>query len=415
MLKNLFKFFRNNFNHINTAFFFMGFIVDSIFLPDYLSPVSRYLGAIYIAVAATLLLIKNNGDLLRPRKGKLCDVFDKVCVYNDKINYVINLAIAFVLGSGLSFVFIYYYRSVQVSVMWPILIVMLALMCMNEFVKNITRRALMEIAILMFTVYLYFIYVFPTLFYNLTTYTLVLSVVFALLFNIVLTRAILWEKEGLDININRFGYKLLAINIFIPVVMGILYITNNLPAVPVTLRSIEVYNEVQKSTDKKLGNIYTSINYDKNCARDVNTITDKKDYWNDFKELFIVKTIKVQNCGGITSVTNLGYSSTTIDATNATSNHSNRITVYTAVYMPGYFFQNNIVSHIWSHYENGNWVEKKRVSYPIVSGRDGGYRGYTYIDTPVDSLIGPGEGHWKIRVMNSDNRLIGEYRFNAIN
>ena len=201
MLKNTFKLFKDNFAHINTAFFFIGFIVDAILLPDYLSPVSKYLGAIYILVAAVLLLIKNNGDLLRPRRGKLCDVFDKVCVYNDKIKYAIDLAIAFVLGSGLSFVFIYYYRSVQISVMWPILIGMLALMCMNEFVKNITRRALMEIAILMFTVYLYFIYVFPSLFYSLTAYTLVLSVVFALLFNMILTRAILWEKRGLDINI----------------------------------------------------------------------------------------------------------------------------------------------------------------------------------------------------------------------
>ncbi len=389
MLKNTFKLFKNNFTHINTAFFFIGFIVDAILLPDYLNPISKYLGAIYIAVASALLLIKNNGDLLRPKKGKLCDVFDRVCVYNEKINYAIDLAIAFVLGSGLSFVFIYYYRSVQISVMWPILIGMLALMCMNEFVKNITRRALMEIAILMFTVYLYFIYVFPILFYNLTAYTLVLSVIFALLFNIALTRAILWEKRGLDININRFGYKLLAINIFIPVVMGILYITNNLPAVPVTLRNVEVYNEVIKVTDKKLGNIYTSVNYDKNCARNVNAITDKKDYWNDFKELFITKNIGVQKCTDIMAGT------------------ANRVTVYTAVYMPGYFFKNNMISHVWEYYENGNWVEKKRITYPIVSGRDGGYRGYTYIDNPAG-------GKWKIRVINNDNRLIGEYKFKVV-
>ena len=58
------------------------------------------------------------------------------------------------------------------------------------------------------------------------------------------------------------------------------------------------------------------------------------------------------------------------------------------------------------HYneKKSTWEQMKRVSYPIASGRDGGYRGFTSVDNPP-------VGDWKLRIINSDNRLIGEYAF----
>ena len=105
---NIGKIVQKNWRHIATLFFFAGFIVDSVFLPDYMDPISRYLGAIYILVAGFLLLIKNNGQLLKPNKNKiLCMAYDKVCVHKEKLSYTLDFALAFFIGSALSFVFIY--------------------------------------------------------------------------------------------------------------------------------------------------------------------------------------------------------------------------------------------------------------------------------------------------------------------
>ncbi len=401
---NLASLIRSNFKHLVTLSFFIGFIVDAILLPDYMNPISRYLGLIYILLAAALLLIKNNGALLRPRKGRMAMVCDGICRYQDKINPVLDILIAYAIGSGLSFVFIYYYRSVQIVLMWPILIVMLALMCANEFVKSASKRSIIEMALLMFTVYLYVLYVFPTLFYTLSNYVLILSIIFALIINMVFTRSILWEKEGTDEDVNKLGYRLLMINIAMPVIIGLLYITNSLPAVPITMKTVRAYNEVRREVVKNNSN-YLYTTYKDNCIPEFGSIDDTRDYLNQFKELFFKKVVHIGCVNDSSNIVTNNINTSTSTNIRATST-ANRVTLYTAIYMPGYFYKSNVVAHVWSHYDTtkGQWVDVKRVAYPIVGGRDGGYRGYTYIDNPAI-------GDWRLHVINNDNRLIGEYKF----
>ena len=391
-INNLIDIIKTNFKHVITAFFFIGFIIDSIYLPDYLSPWSRYLGAIYIFVATLAVIAKNNTKIISPLYSL------SQSKYKDTVSMIIDLIIAYAIGSTLSFVFIYYYRSVQVVAMWPILIGLIALMCINEFVKSAIKRSLIEISLLIFCIYLYLIYVFPFLFYALSSYILWVSIIFALLINMAIARILLYDRQveknlntkskieyltfKSDTEINNFGYKLLIVNIFIPLFILILYMTNNLPAVPITLKNIQVYNDVKRDVVKNNSN-YTYSIYNKDCERNSNLIIDKNDYATRLKELFFSKKIYV-NC----------------------KDTSSRVAAYTAVYMPGFFYKNNLISHVWMHYSTSSrsWTEIKRRDFAIVGGRDNGYRGFTYIDNPMI-------GDWKLRVINNDGRLIGEYKF----
>lgn len=386
----------NNWHHIATLFFFVGFIVDGVFLPDYMDPMSRYLGALYILAASLLLILKNNAQLLAPTHNKLLlrlytgiqSLYTRSKIQNwIKIEHIINFALALLIGSLLSYVFIYYYRSVQFVVMWPLLIGLFALMCINEFVRSEMRRNMIEIGIIMFAMYLYSVYVFPTIFYNLTNYTLILSMVFALLYNMFLTRMLVWGKSGDDTQVNRFGYGLLLANISAPIIVGLLYITNNLPAVPVTLKDVQVYNSVNREVVKN-NSVYTYRQYDANCYDSVGRIVDQDNYWKQAKELFFKRTVYI-GCH------NQEAASTT-----------NMVSVYTAVYIPGYFFKMNQIVTVWEYYdENKNsWQTIKNIAYPIASGRDAGYRGYTSVNNPKTGL-------WRVRILNNDTRLIGEYRF----
>ena len=104
-----------NWRHIATFFFFAGFIMDAWLLPEYNDPISRYLGFVYIIISALLLIIKNNAQVLGlPQLLK----FNFIFKYQNIFKYILDFALPFFIGSALSFVFIYYYRSVQIAVMW---------------------------------------------------------------------------------------------------------------------------------------------------------------------------------------------------------------------------------------------------------------------------------------------------------
>ena len=421
------NFIKTNFKHFATLFFFIGFIVDAVYLPDYLSPWSRYLGAIYILIATLMIIIKNNPKFISSNlipyrwRDRTISYWETAHKVRNICIIITDLTIAYAIGSTLSFVFIYYYRSVQVIAMWPILIGLVALMCVNEFVKDANKRALIEISILILCIYLYCIYLFPFLFFTLSSYVLWASVVFAIVINMAIARILLYDREinskeknknnleninKIDLvefkseeEINNFGYKLLIVNICIPLIILALYMSNNLPAVPVTLKNIQVYNDIKREVVKNDSNYIYSI-YNNKCQRNFGVVIDKNDYIARLKEMVWTKTIYTY-CKNTYSST---ASTTSIIA--ATGTVSDRVTVYTAVYIPGYFYQSNNISHVWMHYStsSSSWTEVKRRTFAIVGGRDGGYRGFTYVDHPES-------GDWKLRVINNDNRLIGEYKF----
>ncbi len=458
-LNQIINFIKAHFKHFATAFFFIGFVVDAIYLPDYLSPWSRYLGAVYILIATVAIIAKNNPKfvssffivkenvykikmfnfLLKVRNylfNKLYFIFIK---YKNIVGIIIDLTIAYAIGSTLSFVFIYYYRSVQVIAMWPILIGLVTLMCVNEFVKSATKRALIEISILILCIYLYCIYLFPFLFYTLSSYILSVSVAFALIVNMTIARILLYDRKIIDtknknnnikeINnniksideigvvdfkseeeINNFGYKLLIVNICIPIIILILYMTDNLPAVPVTLKNVQVYNDIKREVVKNNSNYLYSL-YNANCERTFSVVVDKNDYIARLKDLIWTKKIythcnSTQNADTMSVDTSTIGDSVAVGTSFATGTTSDRVTVYTAVYIPGYFYKSNGISHVWMHYSTttSKWIETKRRTFAIVGGRDSGYRGFTYVDHPAI-------GDWKLRVINNDNRLIGEYKF----
>jgi hypothetical protein len=67
------------------------------------------------------------------------------------------------------------------------------------------------------------------------------------------------------------------------------------------------------------------------------------------------------------------------------------------------------IMHEWQWYDPvaKEWVTRSTVSYSIVGGRDGGYRGYTLL--PISSA-----GEWRVNVDTSDGRLISRLPFTVV-
>ncbi|MFZ2887169.1 MAG: DUF2914 domain-containing protein [Minisyncoccia bacterium] len=84
-----------------------------------------------------------------------------------------------------------------------------------------------------------------------------------------------------------------------------------------------------------------------------------------------------------------------------------RIFVYTAIFAPTKL--STTVLHEWEFYDPvlERWMERNTVSFPIRGGRDGGYRGYTIMQSGED-------GAWRVNVRTEDGRLIGRVAFTVV-
>jgi hypothetical protein len=59
------------------------------------------------------------------------------------------------------------------------------------------------------------------------------------------------------------------------------------------------------------------------------------------------------------------------------------------------------IVHYWQQKNaNGQWLTTDKIGYPIVGGRDGGWRGYTFKRNITT-------GDWRIEVKTAEGRLLG--------
>lgn len=76
---------------------------------------------------------------------------------------------------------------------------------------------------------------------------------------------------------------------------------------------------------------------------------------------------------------------------------------FAAIFAPTAFTE-----RVWHHWqrqdENGRWITTDRLAYPVIGGREGGYRGYT-----LKRKITP--GRWRVEVRTSEGRLLGRISF----
>jgi len=137
-----------------------------------------------------------------------------------------------------------------------------------------------------------------------------------------------------------------------------LYFTNIIPPVPLSLREAGIYYSVQRTSDGEY-----------------RIVTTDKPWWARFSPRTTIEVLPNQ-----------------------------RIYFYTAIFTPTRL-DTNIIHH-WQYYDesNGRWVSRSRISYGIVGGRDGGYRGFSVISNPPD-------GRFRVDVETTRGQVIGRKNF----
>ena len=269
---------------------------------------------------------------------------------------ILPIATQFALGGFWSGFVIFYGRSAVFGVSWPFLLFLFLVFLGNEYFRHYHSRLVFTSSLFFFALYSYAIFAVPIYTGTIGTLTFVGSGVVAVcvfaLFTILL-RLVGRERFLADIWSVRVG----AFVVF--VIINISYFANVLPPLPLSAKAGGVYHSVWHIPGAYL-------------AKD-----EVNRSWQ---------------------VRYLGFPPTL----HITSGES--LYAYSSVFAPTSL--TTTIAHRWQWYDPSQkkWITKSKIIYPIIGGRDGGYRGYSYM--PISNI-----GKWRVDIETADGRTIARLPF----
>jgi len=193
----------------------------------------------------------------------------------------------------------------------------------------------------------------PFIFNSLSSLWFILSSLLALAF-IACYIWLLYKIAGKE----KLNLRNLAISIFaILFVTNLFYFANLIPPVPLAMRETGVYHNVERR-----GGQYILRG-------------EREDFW---EKLVPGKIIHLQQ--------------------------GQRAYVYSAIFAPKEL--NTSITHEWQYYDEtqGSWVVKDRLSFNLVGGRKGGFRGYSFKTTLAT-------GDWRVFIKTQRGQTLGRVKF----
>ena len=275
----------------------------------------------------------------------------------EKFHDFIPYAMQFAFGGLFSGFLVFYSRSGSIAASLPFLLILAVFLVGNEFFQKRYELFNFHLAVFFVAVFSYSIFSLPVLLRKLGAEIFVLSGFLSL--------AIIFSFFYLIKNISpqkiASHKKLNVITILgIYFLFNILYFSNIIPPIPLALKESGIYRYVER-----INGDYVFYGEDKKWFQ----------FWQKNKYRFA-----------------LGES----------------VYAYSAVFAPTKI--NSQIFHRWSFYDQKNkeWIETIKIGFPIVGGRDGGYRGYS-----VKENVFPGK--WRVDVITERGQTIGRIGFEILN
>ncbi len=336
-----------NQRHLSFVIFFVfGFIFDSLTLKRIDQLYDIVVLATYLVVTALCIIVLHAIDESRPR-------------FLAWLHFILQFA----FGGLFSAFMIFYSRSGTLIGSWPFLIFITLLFFGNELLKKRYEELVYRIAVFFTVLFSYVIFTLPLVVHRIGQDVFIWSGIVSLL----ITTILIFILSAISLKKVKDGLIGIIISILgIFAFYNIAYFTNSIPPVPLSLKNIGVYHFIEKQPNGNYAAVGEPVS-------------------------FLVHELNLTE---------------TFHATS--SNVAERTAyVFSSVFAPTVI--STPIKHVWEYYSENQkkWIMRGTVSFPIIGGRDGGYRGYSFI-----SDIEPGK--WRVSVMTSDNFLIGQKRFDVI-
>ena len=333
-------------NHWLTTAFLLGFFVDLITLNKVDSVFDNVVLFFYVVLALTSTLLLYAG--VAERFGERMNTF---------LRKRAPLAMQYSFGGLLSGMLIFYGRSSSIEDSWFFLLIFIGVIYGNETIKNRSGRLLYNLIMLFIGLFAYFTLVIPVFLGKMGPWIfigsglvaiLVITAFFKILIRIVPNFMKLQMRNAV------FIVGLLYIS------MNVLYFTNVIPPIPLSLKHVGIYHNVVK---------YDDIN-------EYEVTYEKPSWWDLFRE----------------SDKHFRYEP------------GDDVYCFASVFAPARLATE--VYHRWEYKdsETGEWKTHLRETYFIHGGRNEGYRGYTLISNYH-------EGEWQCVIETERGQVIGKERF----
>lgn len=260
----------------------------------------------------------------------------------------------FLFGSLLSLYTIFYFKSSSLITSFAFMIFLSALLIINELPRFQKKGISMRAALVALCLSSYFIYLVPVITGEIGVIAFILSMTFSVCL-------FLWFCVRINKSLKDSSWvnkRVLLPGLIVQIVFVLLYVTRLLPPVPVSLKYIGIYHNIQKQD----GDFY--LNYE-------------RDWW------------RVWQSGAQTFIKRDG----------------DQVYCFVSIFSPGNFKDKMRLS--WYKKTKKGWQLHDNIGLPIVGGRDQGFRGFAY-KSNFDL------GKWQVRVLTSDEREVGRISFNVV-
>jgi len=326
------------------AFMIFGFVVDNLTLKRSDLLFDNLVIVWYLLVALICITVINMNGSGRIRQPSL-----------QKISYWTPVPMQIAFGGLFSAFTVLYSRSAAIFASWPFITILFLLMVGNEFAKSRYAKFTFQLTVFYTALLSYSILLMPVITKRMGDFIFIISGIASLL--IIILVILLLKKLALD-RILKSQRPIVVSIALVFATFNILYFTNIIPPVPLSLRAIGAYHDLQS----------------KNYAYDA--FVEPPAWYQFYNE---------------TSQTFHRY-------------NNERIYIFSSVFAPTNLA--NQVYHRWLKYNETSkkWVEQNLFSYPMVGGRDGGFRGFSYKQN-----IEP--GLWRVDVVTKRKQLIGRFTF----
>lgn len=325
------------------AFLMLGFLVDTITLNRVDQVFDNIVLSSYIILAGACLI------LIYGEHG-----FKNKIKYEKFIEFIPFLFL-YAIGGLFSGLVILYSKSGSIFYSFPFMIILIILLIGNEFLYKKYPKLVFQSSIFYIAIFSYSILITPVLIRSIGAIAFILGSLISLglmyLFIKLLEKYIREEFK-------KYESKLYTNVIGIFIIFNILYFTNIIPPVPLSLKDISIHHSVNKLSD---GSYQVTSDHNK-----------------PFRLNILQETIYRKS--------------------------GEPLYVFTSVFIPTKI--STTISHEWSYFDSNKnrWIVTSDIPFTITGGRDSGFRGYSYKSNISNGL-------WKVSIKAKDGKLIGQKKF----
>lgn len=283
----------------------------------------------------------------------------KNTTHYSKMHFWLIIAIQFAFGGLLSAALVFYFRSATLAASWPFLLLLGIAFTVNELLKYQYARLTFQISMLFLSFYVFCIYITPIVIHSMGVFSFILAGIISIVCTAFYVSALKYFNTK-QYEQGRLG--IFTSLILITVVMNVLYFTNLIPPLPLSLKDAGIYHAIARTHEGEY----------EVAAEPRNAILE---YFS--------------------------FSSTYHSVSGEPAY------LYSAVFSPTKL--NTTIVHDWQLYNptQKKWISQNVIKLPIVGGRGEGYRTYSQ----KAHLI---PGKWRVDVETLNGQKIGRVRFTVV-